>query len=202
MPSGGNCNTREGTIAEERTSADDLCAWFEREILPHRASLKAYLRRYFPNEADLDDIVQESFERVLTRSGDEPIDNPRSYLTRTAWSLLQSRIRRRSIVSIELCSDMAALDFQCDAPLPDAVCIAREELAIITAAYAEFPRRVQSAVRLVRLEGQAYSDVARTLDISVSGVEKQIRRAVTQMRARLEQDLSSTEPSDGRPIAN
>lgn len=109
----------EGAPANGRPLPIDVGTWFEREILPHRASLEKYLARCFPNEADLEDVVQQSFERVLARSGDEPIENPKFYLKRTAWSLLQSRIRRRAVASIDYHADLSTFGFQCDAPLPD-----------------------------------------------------------------------------------
>lgn len=71
------CDAGEGTAVAVRSPSNDAGTWFEREILPHRASLEKYLARCFPHEADLEDIVQQSFERVLARSGDERIENPK-----------------------------------------------------------------------------------------------------------------------------
>jgi RNA polymerase sigma factor (sigma-70 family) len=198
--SGQDCEAGEEAVSADREHPVDVPAWFERDILPHRAGLERYLARNFPHEADLDDIVQESLERILTRLGDEPIDNPKFYLRRTAWSLLQTRIRRRGIVTIEHYADMSMFDFQCDAPLPDEICVAREELALLAAAYSELSPRAQDAVRLVRLEGRPYVDVARTLDISVSGVEKQLRRAVRHLRAGVE--AGSLSSNSGSRIAD
>jgi len=183
----------EGAADVPRLFSNDVGTWFEREILPHRASLEKYLARCFPSEADLEDIVQQSFERILARSGDEPIENPKFYLRRTAWSLVQSRIRRRAIASIDYYADLSAFDFQCDAPLPDDICAAREEFAILSAHFAELSPQAQAAIRLVRLEGRPFLEVADMLGLSVSGVSKQIRRAVRQLRI---------EPEAGGVLAN
>jgi RNA polymerase sigma-70 factor (ECF subfamily) len=184
--SGADCETGEGAAAGGRHYISDAGLWFEREILPHRASLERYLVRCFPHEADLDDIVQQSFERILARSTDEPIENPKFYLRRTAWSLIQSRIRRRAVASIDYYADLSAFDFQCDAPLPDDICAAREEFAMLAALYSELPSRTQDAISQIRLEGRPFIEVAEGLDLTVSGVAKQIRRAVRHMRAELE----------------
>ncbi|MGN6689388.1 MAG: RNA polymerase sigma factor, partial [Sphingopyxis sp.] len=180
------CDAGEGTSVAVPSLSNDAGTWFEREILPHRASLEKYLARCFPHEADLEDIVQQSFERVLARSGDEPIENPKFYLRRTAWSLLQSRMRRRAIASIDHFADLSSFDFQCDAPLPDHICAAREEFAIFLALYSELPPRAQAAIQQIRLEGRSYVEVAESFDLCVSSVAKQIRRSLRELRAGLE----------------
>ena len=39
--------------------------WFDDHVLPHEPLLRAWLRSRFPRGVDLDDLVQESFARVL-----------------------------------------------------------------------------------------------------------------------------------------
>jgi len=186
--SGEDREAREVAASGRGQLFDDTGKWFEREILPHRASLERYLTRCFPHETDLDDIVQQSFERILARSGDEPIENPKFYLRRTAWSLVQSRIRRRAIASIDYYADLSVFDSQCDAPLPDDICAARQEFALLLSLYSQLSPQAQAAIRLVRLEGRPFLEASDMLDLSVSGVAKQIRRAVRQLRAGLEAD--------------
>ncbi len=183
--SGGEADV--GEVAGSKIQHEDYGGgWFEREILPHRKSLERYLARCFPHEPDLEDIVQQSFERVLTRTGDEPIENPKFYLRRTAWSLIQSRTRRRAIASIDHYADLSSFDFQCDAPLPDEICAAREEFEVLVELYSELPPRAQEAIFQIRLEGRPYIEVAQSFDLCVSSVAKQIRRSVRQLRAGLE----------------
>ena len=43
--------------------------WFAEEIQPHEPALRAYLRSRFPEVRDVDDLVQESFTRVLQSRG-------------------------------------------------------------------------------------------------------------------------------------
>lgn len=77
-------------------------------------------------------------------------------------------------------------DFQCDAPLPDHICAAREEFAIFLALYSDLSPRAQAAIQQIRLEGRSYLEVAQSLDLCVSSVAKQIRRSVRQLRDGLE----------------
>lgn len=179
------CETTEGAFGEAQRGAD-VAEWFEREILPHRVSLERYLARCFPHEADLEDIAQQSLERVLARSSGEPIENPKFYLRRTAWSLLQSRFRRRAVTSIEYYADLSVFDFQCDAPLPDDICAAREEFALLQALYSELSPQSQAAIQQIRLDGRPFLEVAAALDLTVSGVAKRVRTAVRKLRAEME----------------
>lgn len=39
--------------------------WFVEEVQPHESSLRSYLRCMFPSLPDIDDLVQESYARLI-----------------------------------------------------------------------------------------------------------------------------------------
>ena len=39
--------------------------WFAEEVQPHEPSLRSYLRAVFPSFPDIDDLVQESYARLI-----------------------------------------------------------------------------------------------------------------------------------------
>ena len=43
----------------------DHARWFAEEVRPHEPALRAWLRRQYPNLADMDDVVQESYLQLL-----------------------------------------------------------------------------------------------------------------------------------------
>ena len=61
--------------------------WFHHEILPHEPMLRAWLRAKFPSLTDPDDLVQETFSRVLQARGTAPIASAKAFLFTTARNL-------------------------------------------------------------------------------------------------------------------
>ncbi|MBL9199496.1 MAG: hypothetical protein JNL39_03275, partial [Opitutaceae bacterium] len=43
----------------------DDASWFAAEVQPHDAALRAWLRARFPVLGEVDDVVQETYARVL-----------------------------------------------------------------------------------------------------------------------------------------
>ena len=55
-------------LPQDRLSAvsvANLTSWFAEEVQPHESSLRSYLRSVFPSLPDIDDLVQESYARLL-----------------------------------------------------------------------------------------------------------------------------------------
>ncbi|MCX6950974.1 MAG: RNA polymerase subunit sigma-24, partial [Verrucomicrobia bacterium] len=64
-------------------SRHDPEEWFAEHVLPHEPMLRAWLRGRFPSLADLDDVVQETFARVLQAYAHAPIGSPKAFLFTT-----------------------------------------------------------------------------------------------------------------------
>jgi RNA polymerase sigma-70 factor (ECF subfamily) len=86
-------------------NADDgngrpLDDWFEAEILRHEVALTRYLKRAWPNPADIADLRQEVYVRVYESAVHQVPGSPRAFLLTTARNLILDRVRRERIVSI------------------------------------------------------------------------------------------------------
>ena len=71
---------------------------------------------------------------------------------------------------------------------PDRVLIGRDRLAEAIAILMEMPERRRTIFVLRRMEGLRYKDIAARLGISVSAVERHMRRAVLHLIERLEDE--------------
>lgn len=157
--------------------------WLARAVLPHRPWLQRWIARQFPREADLEDIIQESFERVMCVADPLAIANPRAYLGQTARILILYRMRRQRIVQIDYHDDLDGLGLQSAWPLQDVEAASREELRLLDQALSRLPERTREVVRLRRLECVSQRETARRLGISESAIEKHLRRAMRSLRA-------------------
>ena len=73
-----------------------------------------------------------------------------------------------------------------EAPAQGASAVVEDELGTaLAAAVAELPARCREVFELSRVQGLAYAEIARTLDISVKTVENQMGKALRVLRVRL-----------------
>jgi RNA polymerase sigma-70 factor (ECF subfamily) len=151
------------------------------ELEPLRQPLAAYFRRRIRDAAEVDDLVQEVFARILSRDSDRPVDHLASYVFQTAASVLADRSRRRSARQTDAHTSFdpeqhGEQDFG-----PDRIMSAKQDLAIIRSALLTLPERTRIIFVLHRLEGWKYKDIAVRIGISKSAVEKHIVKAVQHL---------------------
>lgn len=163
--------------------ADDALAG---QSEPVRRWLTGFFRRRMGCDADIEDMVQDVFARIVARAGDTPIQNLNAYVTRTASSVLADTGRRRLS---HRSGDHVSFDPEHHGGEeidPERVLSGREELNAATEALLSLPERTRTVFVLRRLEGYRYSEIARHLGISVSAVEKHMVKAIGHLGETLE----------------
>ncbi|MES2694853.1 MAG: sigma-70 family RNA polymerase sigma factor [Verrucomicrobiota bacterium] len=167
----------------------DMDLWYRENVVVHERALRAYLRRAFPIVTDPDNVVQETFTRVLqARQTGGAIENVRGYLFTTAKNIALGLMRRREIVSIESIAEMDALDIITDEPgVPEKVGL-KLEIEILTQAIQSLPARCREVLTLRKIDGLAQREIAVRLGISENTVEVQVangmRRCAQYLRQR------------------
>ena len=176
-------------------------------LLEHRAALLRYFiaRRVPPDEAE--DILQDLVVKLESHASG-PVAEPRAYLYRMAENLLFDRIRsegrRRGREKAWVAAQAGATLDADDRPSPEQAMIARERLALVSAALAALPERTLHAFRRYRIDGMPQRQIAGELGISLSAVEKHLQKAyqaVVEAQARLDADTHSPQrptPAEGR----
>jgi RNA polymerase sigma factor (sigma-70 family) len=176
-------------------------------LLEHRAALLRYFvaRRVPPDEAE--DILQDLVVKLASHASG-PIAEPRAYLYRMAENLLLDRIRsegrRRGREHAWVAARAGATLDADDRPSPEQAMIARERLALVSAALAELPERTLFVFRRYRIDGIPQRQIASELAISLSAVEKHLQKAyqvVVETQARLDADTHCPQrpsPAEGK----
>lgn len=155
--------------------ADDA-RWFAEQVRPHEPALRAYLRKRFADVHDIDEIVQESYVRVLAARAKGGITSVRAYLFTTVRNAALSIVRRPRIFS-----DLAVTDFAVQrvaeegVNVPEAVSV-KQEIAILLEAIDALPARCREIFILRKLEGVSQKDIAARLGLSEQTVQVQIAR--------------------------
>jgi RNA polymerase sigma-70 factor (ECF subfamily) len=150
-----------------------------------RTALALYFRRHGTDQADIDDLVQDVFLRILKRRGSDRLENFEGYVFETAASVLNDRFRRRKVRHAD-----RHLPFDQDHHAgsdisPERILAGRQAVRATTVALMELPERTRDVFVLRRVEGLSYREIARRFGMSISGVEKHMLKATRHLLARI-----------------
>ncbi len=155
--------------------------WFAKDVQPHEPALRGYLRSTFPSLPDVDDLVQESYSRLIRAREAGPIQFVKAFLFTTARNAALDIFRRRKIARIDGVTEMAELDVLEDTPgVPETVA-RQQELALLAEAIRELPDRCRQVITLRKLYGLSQRDIARQLGISEHTVEVQVGKGMRRI---------------------
>ena len=172
----------------QRRSADDL---LQKIVSEHEPALRRFLRARLSGHADFEDLVQDTFVRIarmdnLREKLSQGEAQTRSYLFSIASNLIKDRHRRWkvSVVSVDA-EDADSDQTQLEASAEEVVAW-RQELASLKRAILKLDRNCREAFVLSRIHGKSYREIAESMNISVSMVEKHIMRALVAIRRRVD----------------
>ncbi len=155
----------------------EIRRWFSEEVLPHEAALRGYLYK-LTLPSDLDDLVQETYRRLLQARERGPIRHARGLMFATARNAARDLVRRRAAaktLSIAEIDDSCVFD---DAPGIAETVSRRQESELLSAAIAELPPRCREILLLRKFENFSHREIAQRLGIAEHTVEAQLTKAL------------------------
>ncbi len=147
-------------------------------MLPHEAALRAWLHAQFPVLTDIDDLVQETYVRILQVQDRAAIRTPKAFLFATARNLALDHTRRRKVVMFETINgspETSLCDDRCSAADTAAH---RQELELLTRAIQRLPEGCRQVLTLRKIYGLSQREIAARLGISEHTVEAQVGNGV------------------------
>lgn len=160
---------RDNVVADEWTRAVEVL--YERWA----ARVAEYARRMHVDPGGADEVMQESFARLLAIDPSRRPDEPIAWIFRVAHNLTMDRHRSRARVRPVGVAPQAAPD--------EAV-----ERAELWAHVERLPERQRAAVFLRYRADLDFATVARILEITESGARASVFRGLATLRSRLEED--------------
>ena len=158
-------------------------------LVPHMESLSGSIERYrlevsrFLNgrvgcAETAADIFQSIAENLLRRNPDPPIEDVRAFLFQAAKNAalnLQRAARTRAEFDVLI----APLLNERDDRSPETIAESAQDLAKVNQALQGLPLLTRKIFTLYRLHGASQQDIAGQLGVSISTVEKHVRKALS-----------------------
>lgn len=189
----------------------------EARFASHRDDLRQYIRRIFPHPEDAEDILQDTYVKVLRRAADlgqkeEPIEDgqdnnaaprkksdkqeeseaikkPRAYLFVTAANLIKDKLKnkQRSIEKHHISAD--DVDLSCHNSDPEKYAISERLKRDLTASLEKLDPKYRQVFVLHRYKHLTHVEIAEKLNLSVRTVERYMKVALEHMRKQLREYL-------------
>lgn len=158
------------------SGSDERALWLGRHVLPHEPQLRAWLRRRSLGGLEIDDVIQETYTRLVAADSVAQIRDAKSYMFQVAGSVVIDHLRRMKVVCISSVPDLDYLEVVSEEPSPERLVIDRDELHRLAAMIASLPGKVRDVFMLRRVHGLSQHEVAQRLRLSESTVEKHMAR--------------------------
>lgn len=160
--------------SQKRGRASAITAAF----LEHSTPLRRYLSRYFSSRQDIEDVVQETFLRAYVEHHKQGLRHPRGFLFRVAKNVALNKLAKKSRQITDYLEETTLPETLDSDAATDKHLEAEESLGLYCEALASLPYKCREAFVLRKVHGLSHSEIAERLSVSVSSVEKYLRRGI------------------------
>jgi RNA polymerase sigma factor (sigma-70 family) len=174
---------------------DERTLWLAANVLPHEATLRSWLRSQRLINADVEDILQETYAAVAALERVDHIRESRSYLFSVARRLMVRCLRRKRVISIDAMAEIDLSELQTDEPSPETQADAGEELRRVLEQIDTLPAKCRRAFLLRKIDGLSQAQIAAEMGIAESTVEKHLGKALRLLLAL----CGRTQTDEARP---
>ena len=156
-----------------------------------RAELLRFLHARLGNEAAADDVFQELFLKLRFAQLPEHVQNPRSFIYRTAFNLSNAHARsaRRRVARdsqwSETTTQRVGGEAIADVAGAEDRLAAKEHLRVVLQAIEALPPKCKEVFINCRIEGRSHREVTERLGISAKTVEKHMTTALKHLALTL-----------------
>ncbi len=187
-------NPRPTEALRTMPSAINRSAAFEQLALPLFASLYNHAHWLTRNQAEAEDLVQETFTKAL-RAFDsfEPDTNFKAWIFRILRNtFLTTRTGIAAARTVFLEDHPDTLDTTASGPTPEDILIRLDNQAALHTALEQLQPQLREALLLCDVEEIKYKDIAVILDVPIGTVMSRISRARRTLRQLLQPHLGES----------
>jgi RNA polymerase sigma factor (sigma-70 family) len=167
------------------------------EILRLEKPMRAFLHRFAPQPADLEDLLQETYSHLFRLPPERrlAVENVEAFVIASARNVATDWIRHQHVVSIESLDELNPHGLEDDATRLDEIVHTHQQLSRIADGLGKLPERCRQVFTLRRVYGLSQKEVARKLGISEGAVEQLLLRGMRRCVELMQAPVVSETPS-------
>jgi len=153
----------------------------------HGQQLRRFLAsRLRHREADVPDLVQEVFLRMLRIDHHETIRSSEAYLFTIAFHVLHQHVMRRAAIpeSVEISALLDQMEASPDSD-PANQAETRQQLEMLQEALGQLPPKARAVLLLHRRDGYTLEEIAKRLGFSRANAAKYLAKALVHCRQHM-----------------
>ena len=158
-----------------------------------RGFLRKYLRRFYDSAEDIEDALQESFLKTYEIERKQTIESPAAYLFMTANNFARRDLKKKSRIKAEPIEDIELARLSIGMRAVEEGLEARQTLSIFCEAADTLPEQCRKAFLLRKIHGFSHKEIALSMEISVSTVEKHLAKGLTRSMEYMAEQGAPTE---------
>jgi RNA polymerase sigma factor (sigma-70 family) len=165
---------------------DDKHALVEELATRHGENLRRFLRSRVRNAADIPDVIQEVYLRLLRVPNHETIRAPEAYIFTVAHHVAQQHTLRTAteVMSAQLGDVLSELRSVTEMD-PALEVIAQECVEVLDRALLQLPPKAQATFLLYRRDGKSMDEISEQLGISRFMAKKYLVKVLVHLRKLL-----------------
>jgi RNA polymerase sigma factor (sigma-70 family) len=161
-------------------------------VARHGGRLRRFLAARLRNTADIGDLAQEVYLRLLRVEHHDHIRNPEAYLLTIAGHVLQQHALASAALPVTVDTMDELIDERiADESDPVASLHLERRLAVLDKALSRLPPKARAAFILQRRDGCTVDEIAVRLGISRSMVKKYLAKAILQCNRQIRSEGGS-----------
>lgn len=140
--------------------------------------LKRYVQKKIGSIEDAEDIVQDTFCKLLSVNEQKMEDNPAGYTYKVAHNLALNRIRK----NVYHANYVAQTQIKEDTRTPERSAVAQYDLDRVVTSLNNLPSIQVKAFTMSRFDYKTYTEIGEELNVSVSAVEKYVSKTLLHLK--------------------
>lgn len=157
--------------------------WFVDAVLPHEDGLRRWLKSRFSAIRDVDDIIQETYSRIIKAHESGPVPNPQAFLFVVSRNLAINLLQRMNVEYSPQADEIDPLTLVDEMAGPFENTALDEEVDELVCAFQALPERCRQVMTLRKIYGLSQKEIAAKLSIAEHTVEAQVGIGLRKCRA-------------------
>lgn len=159
---------------------------FQQQIWPVRDKLFRFACSLLGNQAEAEDVVQETFLRALSQGEHKGVENPEAWCMTVARNLSYDQLRRRQKSSIPIGDKQGEWErLEESSTTPEQQLVALDGISHIQKLIGQLPATQREVMHLRDIEGHSYQEIADILQVEVGLVKASLSRARKKVKEQI-----------------